>query len=379
MNKNFVSKKCGSAREAALLILFKIEKEGAYANLEANKVLAELPENDRRLGREIVYGTIAHRASLDYILNKLLKKPVDSLPIWIQLILRLSLYQLLYLQKIPVSAAVNEGVKLAKKYGHQGTAHLTNAVLRNYLRKSGELTLPRETDNLEDYLSITLSHPRWLTEYLMEYWPVGDIISFYQYNNRHQSMTIRTNTLKTSRDRLIEALRSRGMEAGEGCLAPESIILTQATGLFDTDLFLDGYFQAQDESSMLAAHILEPQPGETVIDLCAAPGGKTTHIAQLMKNNGIIYAFDIHPHKIELIRDNCQRLGIGIVNAEVGDAGDLPEKYLGIADSVLLDAPCSGLGVLGDRPDLRWRKEKEDIEVMAGIFRESYCSKRPII
>ena len=367
-----MSDKLLTAREVAIKILYKIEKEDAYANLETAKVLnsVDLSENEKRLARELVYGTISQKMSLDYILSKLLKKPLESLPLWIILILRISLYQLIYLEKIPDSASVNEGVKLAKKYGHQGTASLVNAVLRNYLRKKEEIPLPGKEDGIEDYLTITLSHPRWLTKYLLKQWPAQDVETFYRFNNSRLGITVRTNTLKTTREQLIEMFQKEGIEAKEGIISPESVYLPHASGIFDTKIFSEGFFQVQDESSMLVAHILDPKPGKVVMDLCAAPGGKTTHIAELMKNNGTVYAFDIHEHKVSLIKENCLRLGITIVNTLAADSLMLSEEYNGLADYLLLDAPCSGLGVLGRRPDLRFRKNKDDIINMSRLSKK---------
>jgi len=368
-----VDKKNTSAREAALLILHQVEKNKAYANLQTAKVLdaGGYSPLDMRLITEISYGTQRMRAAIDYILGRLLTKPLDSLPLWILLILRISIYQLVYLDKLPPSAVVNEGVKLAKKYGHAGTASLVNAVLRNYLRKTedGSLTLPTKGAG-EEYLITTLSHPIWLIEYLQAFWSMEDIEAFCLFNNARPSVNIRTNTLKTTREDLMEKLITEGMDPTLGRYAPESIILGKLGGISHLASFKQGLFQVQDEASMIAAHVLGVSKGAKVLDLCAAPGGKTTHIAQLMADEGEIHAFDVHEHKIALIKENCRRLGIDSVQAGLCDARHLPASYQGWADFILLDAPCSGLGVLGRRPDARWRKSPEDIDLMGALSRE---------
>lgn len=368
-----MDKKNISAREAALLILHQVEKNKAYANLQTAKALdgGAYSSQDMRLITEISYGTQRMRAAIDYLLGRLLTKPLDSLPLWILIILRMSVYQLLYMDKLPPSAVVNEAVKLAKKYGHAGTASLVNGVLRNYLRRTadGTLSLPAKEAG-EEYLATTLSHPSWLIGYLQKIWSFADIEAFCLFNNARPGVHIRTNTLKTVREELINKLQAEGLEPSLGCYAPEAITLEKFGGIARLDSFKQGLFQVQDEASMIAAHVLGAQKGAKVLDLCAAPGGKTTHIAQLMEDTGEIHAFDVHEHKIELIKENCRRLGIHSVRAALCDARHLPDSYQGWADYILLDAPCSGLGVLGRRPDARWRKSIGDVAEMKALSGE---------
>lgn len=361
-----------TAREAALCILHAVAAEEAYANIEMAKFLAaaSCSRQDAALLNQLVYGVLQRQAALDYLLAKLCTKPLAKLPLWILLILRLSLFQLVYMDKIPASAAVNEGVKLAKKYGHAGTAGLVNGVLRSYLRRSEELSLPTREQNLEDYLSITLSHPRWLVRYLLREYDADAVEQYCLYNNQAKPLSLRTNTLQMQREALAEALRMEGFDPQPGFFAPEALRLPQASMLFTTQLFQDGAFQVQEESSMLAAHALGAQADSRVLDLCAAPGGKTTHIAQLTKDAAEIHAFDIHPHKVALIEQNCRRLGIHSVQALAADGRNLGPAHRQWADYLLLDAPCSGLGVLAGRPDLRWRKQKADISKLAALSAE---------
>ncbi len=366
-----------NAREMALEILYQVESESAYANLELNKRLSggNWQNNDLRLITELVYGVLRMRGAIDFLLAQLLTKPLQTLPPKVLIILRLGMYQLLYLDKIPESAVVNEAVKMTKRYGYAGIASVVNAVLRNYLRKKEEVTLP-DISQKKEYLTHTLSHPAWLIDYLLDdlSWGFEDAVSFCCFNNQQRGVSIRTNTLKTSVEELLALLQEEGLEPQKGNLAPEAITLARAVGLAKTKSLREGLFQVQDEASMLVAHALDPKPGSRILDLCAAPGGKSTHLAQLMQNDGEIHAYDMYPHKVTLIQENVRRLGLDMIKAKIGDARRLSSSYNQWADAVLLDAPCTGLGVLGRRPDSRWQKKREDISTLAVLSYELLCA-----
>jgi 16S rRNA (cytosine967-C5)-methyltransferase len=357
-----------TARQQAVVILQKIYKDGSYANLQIMHSLESLSDKDRRFVTELVYGTLRRQNALDYILNQLLKKTVADLPLLIAIILRISLYQLLYLKKIPPSAVVNEAVKLARRYGHRGTASLTNGVLRSYLRRQSHYRLPSR-ENVKQYLTITESHPAWLVDYLLDIFGEEATVSFCEYNNRAHEVIIRCNTLKIERSVLMNRLQQAGFEVRSGEFAPEAIRVLRSAGLFESELFANGLFQAQDQTSMLVSHVLQPSPTAKVLDLCAAPGGKTSHLAQLMNDQGEIRAFDLYEHRINLIDENCRRLGIKSVQTQALDARCLPDQFSGWADYLLLDAPCSGLGILGRRADARWQKSYDNILEMAQLSR----------
>ncbi|MCL1816157.1 MAG: 16S rRNA (cytosine(967)-C(5))-methyltransferase RsmB [Clostridiales bacterium] len=356
-----------SAREIALLILLEVEKKGAYANLALKQGLDchSLNEADKRLISEIVYGSIRMQAALDYLLAGLLNRPLAKLSPPIRQILRLSLYQLLYLERLPRAAIVHQAVELAKRYGHAGTVSLTNGVLRAFLRLERATMLPDES-NIRAYLNITLSYPGWLVDYLLESWPAHEVKAFCRYHNQHQGLDLRINTLRTSREEFLGELAVMKILARAGALAPESLIVEEGAANLPA-LLAQGNFTIQGQASQLAAHALNPKPGSKVIDLCAAPGGKTTHLAQLMQNSGEILALDLHPHRLRLLEENAARMGINIITAMAADGRELPISYHGYADYLLLDAPCSGLGVLGRRADARWRKQPADIEAMADL------------
>ncbi len=361
-----------SSRAVAFLALRRIEREDAYANIALKQLLNKyhLPVEEAKLAAQITYGATRMRLSLDHMLSQFLKNPLAQLMPEIKIILRLSLYQLHYLQ-IPEYAAVDEGVRLAKKYASPRLSGLVNGVLRQYLRSDREQLLPKKEDGIEDYLSTTLSFPRWLTSYLLQHYTNDEAEQFCLHANAHQGIAIRTNTLKTTREQLIADLAAEDIIAEAAGFAPETLQLSGKLGnMAAHPLFKKGHFVAQGLSSQLAAHVLSPKPGSKVLDLCAAPGGKTAHLAALMNNQGEIHAFDIHPHKVELIKDNARRLGIGIIKADTADSRALPQSYLQWADYILLDAPCSGLGVLGMRPDSRFRKETAAITELAKLSYE---------
>ena len=365
-----------SAREAALNVLYRVEEKGAYANIELNRVLSQnqVQGPDRALATELVYGTVRMQGSIDYVLNLFLKKPLDALPVWILLILRLGVYQMLYMDKIPDRAAVNEAVNLAKKYGHPGTVKFVNGVLRNISRSRENIKFPSRDKDLADFISTVYSHPKWLVKRWLSLYGEEDTEKLCAVDNQAPPVTVRTNTLRISRDELLKRLAQEEVNCRPGRFAPEGIILDTVPSIAGLPSFQEGLFQVQDESSMLVAHALGAQPGSNVLDACAAPGGKTTHIGQLMNNRGRIKAFDIHQHKLDLVKDNCRRLGIEIVDVCAGDSRDLPADLKCWADFALVDAPCSGLGVLRRRPDSRWNKEESTIKELVPLQEEILLS-----
>jgi 16S rRNA (cytosine967-C5)-methyltransferase len=358
-----------SSRETALLIMYNVDEKDAYANLELNKVISksELSVQDRGFITELVYGSIRMQGTLNYVLGLFLKRPINSLPVWIRLILRLGTYQIMFMDHIPDRAAVNESVNLAKKYGHPGTVKLVNGVLRNISRHRENLTYPSLNQDPVAYISTVYSHPRWLVERWMKQFGIEGCISLCKVDNEPPCVTIRTNTLKITRDQLMKRLIEEGVKCRPGYYTPEGVILEEVSSVAFLPSFQEGLFQVQDESSMLVAHVLSPKPGSNVLDACAAPGGKATHAAQMMQNQGLIKAFDIYPHKLNLIRENCIRLGIDMIEVCHGDAQSFPQELNNWADYTLVDAPCSGLGVLRRRPDSRWRKSESTIKELVSL------------
>lgn len=359
------------ARETALKILYDINQNNAYSNLSVNKYLESgtLRELDRAFVTDLVYGTVKWLLQIDYIIGKFSSVKLKKLSPWILNVLRLGVYQLLHTDKIPVSAACNTSVDLAKRYGHQASSRFVNAVLRSISKNREKLPYPEKTD-MAEYFSIIYSYPKWLVEKWISLFGIEFTEALLGSNNEVPEFSARVNTLKIGRNELIEALHNEGITAGHGKYSDEAVVLYNPSSIARLEAFKKGYFQVQDESSMLAGRILNPEKGETIVDICSAPGGKATHMAQLMDNNGVIIARDVHPHKLKLIEDSAARLGIDIIRTELFDACELDEKLIGKADRVLVDAPCSGLGIIRKKPDIKYSKSMSEIAEIIALQRK---------
>lgn len=361
-----------TAREIALKVLKNVEENGAYANIALNKVLEKYKPGklDRAFATEIVYGTLRTLNTLDWVISRFLQQPLASQTVWIRNILRLATYQLMYMDKVPHAAACNEAVELAKKYASAGVVKFVNGVLRNVTRNLDKIEYPDIQMDPVSHVALKYSHPRWMVERWLKEYGLDETIALCTANNQTPPNTIRTNTLRISRDELITYLQQEGVKAQKTRYALEGLNIGGFLSFRALKPYQQGLFQIQDESSMLVGHVLNPAHGSRVLDAAAAPGGKSTHIAQLMKNTGLILSFDIHPHKLKLIQENCRRLGITNIKGMLGDARVMPAELNNWADYVLLDAPCSGLGVLRRRPDSRWRKEAYQIPILVKQQRE---------
>jgi len=359
-----------SGRKLALLALTRIEQDEAFANRVLNSLFHKWrpDEREKGLATEVVYGTLRHLALINHLLGQLLTKPLTTLPVVIRNILRLSLYQLLSTPAISY-AVVNEGVSLAKQETGGRWGGLVNAVLRRYLREGQDLPRPKFDADPLAHLSIVHSHPRWLVERWVRRWGIQRTHELVKTNNLPAPFTIRTNTLKLDRTELLALLTASGLEVEASPVAPEGVRIRDPRNLAQTSYFDAGYYFIQDESSMLVAHLLAPQAGKTIVDLCAAPGGKATHLAQVQKDAGRIFALDNHPHKTLLIQENAARLGIQSITALTADARSWSQVELR-PDAVLLDAPCTGTGVLRRRPDIRWRRSPENLSDLVLLQQE---------
>ncbi|WP_338463414.1 16S rRNA (cytosine(967)-C(5))-methyltransferase RsmB [Brevibacillus borstelensis] len=353
------------ARDIALDVLNRVEEHQSYSNLELKHVLdrEELRAPDAGLVTELVYGTIQRRLTLDTALDRFIRgKKVQT---WVKNLLRLSLYQIRFLDRIPDRAVVHEAVEIAKRRGHQGIASMVNGVLRNALR-SPDLWDKLGSGDDAARLSIEQSHPEWLVRRWAGQYGIEETRRILESNNRPPRTSIRVNTLKSTRDELLGKLREQFSAVEPSVVSPDGLVMEggHAAG---TEWFRQGLFTVQDESSMLVAPALAADPGMRVLDACAAPGGKTTHIAALMQNRGEIIASDVHPHKRDLIAQNAKRLGITIIEPIVSDALHLGEKKLGTFDRILLDAPCTGFGVIRRKPELKWNKTPDDVKAIAEL------------
>ncbi len=356
-------------REAAYKVLLNVEK-GAYANISLDEFFKKhkLSDQDRAFATEIVYGTIKYRKRLEWIVGHMVKKG-GKLKVGPRLLLLMSFYQLMFMDRVPSSAVTNEAVKLAKRLFHPGLAGLINGVLRNYLRNPHLIKWPDEKKEPLAYLEVYYSHPRWMLERWLGRYDMENTVKLCKFNNEPADLWIRTNTLRITPEELAEKLKGEGCGVEKSLRVKEGLKIKTPVPLYQLNAFQKGLFIVQDETSMLVGHVVDPSPGQKVLDACAAPGGKTTHLAQLMKDQGTIIACDIHEHRLGLIKENAQRLGIKCITTRLQDAAQLSksqEKY----ELILIDAPCSGLGVLRRRPDSRWRKELSDIAKLAQLQKE---------
>jgi 16S rRNA (cytosine967-C5)-methyltransferase len=347
-----------NARQIALKIINDVIINEAYANIALAREIGKysLSDQDRRFVTELVYGTVKAGETLDWLLKHYASRTLKKVPPIILNILRMGIYQIFFLDKVPPSAACNQAVELAKKYGHVGTVKFVNAILRSAVRNPEKAVYPSIEENVSLYLSLKYFHPEWIIKRWLKRFSAEAVEALCQMNNTTPLLSLRTNTLKISRENLLERLETEQVDGEASLWASEGILCKSFPSLSTLKSLEQGLFQVQDESSMLVAHVLDPKPQEFVIDACAAPGGKSTHIAALMQNKGRVVATDIHDHKLAITLDNASRLGIDIIETRNLDATKLDEFYKDKADRVLVDAPCSGLGVLRRKADARWRK-----------------------
>ena len=347
-----------NGREVALLALLQIWEEGAYTAIALNRILRQvrLEEYDRRFATELVNGAVKAKGALDFVLQQMVRRPLQKLEPAVYCILHLGLYQIFYLERIPDPAACNESVKLAKKFSHKGTDKFVNGVLRGSIRQKESLW-----EKIQKDFSLRVSHPRWMVERWQKQFGNDETEALCCWDNEPANLCLRVNPLMTTRDAFLQDLREMGCDAEVSLWCADGIVMTRSPGLPVLLQKFPHCFYVQDESSMLPAAVLQPEAGEHVLDMCAAPGGKTTHIAALMENTGQVTACDIYPHKLKLIEENAKRLKLENIKTELQDGTALREEWIIAFDRVLVDAPCSGLGVLRRRAEARWTKTEKDV------------------
>lgn len=358
-----------SARRLALEVLLRVDDGGAYANIELDKRLrsARMDARDRALATELVYGTLRWRGSLDRAISGASNRPLATLAPVVLNVLRLTAYQVLYLTQVPPHAAVYEGVELVKQMGQAPAMSFVNAVARRLQRQGAPPQAAQATGPGE--LADLWSHPPWLVERWLDSYGLEATQAVLRANQEVPSLVLRTNTLRISRPGLLAELAGVGIMAQAG-LAPDAIIV--AGGLAPSALpgYEQGWFVVQDESSQLVALALDPEPGEVVADLCSAPGGKATHLAQCMTDRGEVVAVELHQHRARMVAMAAQRLGLTSINVVCRDSRKLPQAWWSRFHRVLLDAPCTGTGVLRRRPDLRWRVSPDDLAKLVQLQQE---------
>lgn len=344
-----------AARETALNALITCRRQSGWSNAVLKQTIArdKLDSREAALATRLCYGVVQNRGRLDFYLRQLLTGSLKKLHPAVRDILHMGLYQIYDMDKIPDSAAVNESVFLARKYGAPGSDRLVNAVLRNAVRTKGTL---QEPTSFED----RYSHPAELVSLLKTALPKGSLEGVLKANNEAPKTVIQVNTLKTTGAALLEQLRREGVEAEPHGWMPECLVLGSTGSLEKLPSFQQGLFYVQDPASRLSVRCAGLQKGFRVLDCCAAPGGKSFAAAMAMAGTGSICSCDVHPHKIKLIENGASRLGIEILQARLQDASEFVPEWEGAMDAVLVDAPCSGLGIIRKKPDIRYRDLKEN-------------------
>jgi len=359
------------ARETALKALIEIETKKAYSNLVLKKLLRSdsLDTRDRAFISELVYGTVSRRLTLDWIISLFSKIKLKKISLRVLSILRLGAYQIMFLDRVPNAAACDTSVELAKKYAKESSGFV-NGILRSISRSSAEIRMPEHTGSTAYELSVKYSFPDFLVEsWLIEY---GREFTEKLLDSLlvRPDFYVRVNTLKTSPEAVIDELLIEGVEALPGRFLNEALILRNVSDISRLKAYTEGRLTVQDESSMLVAKVLDPQPGEKILDICAAPGGKATHIAEYMKNEGHISAWDVHEHKVKLIGNNAQRLGVKIIEPAFRDALEPVDEMEGRFNRVLADVPCSGTGIIRRKPDIKWHRKPEDFGNLVELQRK---------
>lgn len=349
------------AREVSLKVLYKIDVENGYSNIVLdeflNKYRAKLNNKDINLISEIVYGTVTWKLTIDTILQKYSKIKLKKMSKWVLNILRLGAYQILFLDRIPKSAAVNESVNLSKRYASKSTSFV-NAILRK-VEKQDYKELLKIKDKIER-ISKLYSAPKWLVEEILKDYPEEIVEQICIASNEKPQITIRINTLKISEQEFLEILKKEHIEYKKSSVE-NFIHIKNIKNIKELDLFKKGFFTIQDIGAGKIALMLAPKKGDVVLDACSAPGGKTTHLAEIMQNTGCIIASDIYEHRIKLVEENAKRLGINIIETKIENATIIKEDYIEKFDKILIDVPCLGIGVMKRKPDIKWQRKKEDI------------------
>jgi len=355
-------------RQAACETLLRIRKEGGFADRLIDIELSNgaLTGPDRGLYAELVFGVLRRQGTLDYILQQLLEKPMIELDPLALVILRIGLYQLTCLDRIPESAAVNESVNLAKLIT-PGTSGLINAVLRNYLRRRDTITFPDISAQPAAAIAARHSQPEWLVEQWLDQLGVTEAEQLAEASSRQPPLTLRVNTLRSSRDELLREFTEQDIAATPCRYSPDGITLVNRNIINTLPGFTSGLFAVQDEASQLAGRLLGAEPGERIWDACCAPGGKTSHIAEQMDDRGELIATDISRSKLTTVQDNLRRLGLNSVSTVVADLHQPETLPDGTFDRILLDVPCSGLGVIRRNPEAKWRLFSGDITRLAAV------------
>ena len=364
-----------NSRSLAFLAIKNVYQNKAYTDVALNRLLksvdksVEINQTDRSFACELVYGIVRRQRTLDALIDLLGKKKAAQQPPDLRIILHLGLYQLRYLDRIPASAAVNTSVELAKANSLAKLSGVVNGLLRGYIRQAENNDPLQLPDDAIARLGVKHSFPDWIVETWLEQLPIEEVDQLLAWFNRSPKIDLRVNILKTSVAQVTKVFKAAGISVEPIPNLPQGLRLAGAGAVTDLPGYKEGWWVIQDSSAQLVTHLLDPQPGETIIDACAAPGGKTTHIAELIGDRGRIIAADRAAKRLNKVRENAARLQLRSIEIVAGDSRNQPE-FANIADRVLLDAPCSGLGTLHKRPDIRWRKTAQAIGELFELQKE---------
>jgi len=354
-----------SIRQQAVEILNQVNTTQVFASPLLNEYLEKNDLSgtpDGRLLTHLVYGVLRFRGHLDWILIKLYRGKFEKMDEGVKNVLRISLYQLKFSDRLPDYAVVDEAVKITKILKPDKSA-LVNAVLRNYLRHGQKLPFPSKTKNMADYIATFHSHPLWLVQKWITMFGPQQTMSLCKANNELPPLTLRINSLKISRDEMKEKLIAAGFDPEETKFSPDGLVLnTSSNPIQKTDFFEAGFLRIQDEAAQLISCLINPGNADSILDVCAGTGGKSTHLAAILKNKGRIVAVDYNPNKLAELKQEATRLGINIIEAQTGDLScGLPDSIKEQFDYVLVDAPCSGTGTLRRNPEIKWRITQKDL------------------
>jgi 16S rRNA (cytosine967-C5)-methyltransferase len=360
-------------REVAIYILKEILEEKAYNNIalkKAYKKNKQLTTTQKAFITELVNGTLRNLIYIDYIINNFSKVKTDKMKPFILYVLRISIFQLQFMDKVPESAVCNEAVKITKEKGFQNLSGFVNGVLRNSIRSFDTIVFPSiETDPIA-YLSVKYSYPEWIIKYWLQEMDLKQIEEICNDSGFSYKVTLCVNTTKIDKESLSQILLKEGMEVKEGKSSNNSLLVKKTSDISEKDSYKKGFYHIMDESSMLAVEAANIQEDDFVIDLCAAPGGKSFYSAYIMNNKGKIISRDIYEHKINLITEGAFRLGIDTINAQNKDSRIVDETLIGKADVLIIDVPCSGLGLARKKPDIKYIKKIEEINSLVEVQRQ---------
>lgn len=348
-----------NARRLAFKTLYDIERNKNYSNISINKNFKDIDISDQEKGlaTELIYGVIENKYYLNYIIDKLSKIKSKKMSTYVKISLWLGIYQILFLDSIKDHAAVNESVALIKKYDKKSSGFV-NAILRNVIRNK-ENIMEIDKKDIVEYLSIKYSYNQWLIRKWIEEFGQEFTEDLLEANSEKPNLYIRANTLKINRDELINKLREQGIDCNKVNGIDEAIIVKNLKNIENNKLFKEGYFTVQDISSMLVGKVANPKEEKLVLDVCSAPGGKTTHLGTIMKNTGQVISRDIFDHKLKLINNTVKRLGLKNIKVENFDALNIDENSIDKFDYVICDVPCSGMGIIKRKPEIKFKKEEE--------------------